>query len=52
MTRLDIRCIRLDRMRLLKIGVTGVGKTKMWAEKEGINSKGFPENITKRFEST
>ena len=33
--------------KLLKIGVIGVSKIKMWAEKERIDSKGFPENITK-----
>ena len=33
--------------KLLKIGVTGVGKIKMRAVKEGTHSKGFPENITK-----
>ena len=33
--------------KLLKIGVTGVGKIKMWAEKERTHSKGFPEIITK-----
>ena len=33
--------------KLLKTGVTGVGKIKMQAEKEGTHVKAFPENITK-----
>ena len=33
--------------KLPKIGVTGVGKIKMRASKEGTHSKVFPENITK-----
>ena len=35
--------------KLLKIGITGVGKIKMRAGKGRTHSKGFPENIAKVF---
>ena len=28
----------------LKVSVSAVGEIKMWAVKQGIHSKGFPEN--------
>ena len=35
--------------KILKIGITGVGKIKMRAGKRRIQSKGFPENTAKVF---
>ena len=35
--------------KLLKIGITGVGKIKVQAGKRRTHSKGFPKNIAKVF---
>ena len=46
--RVSLKFWKITNERLLKIGITGVGK-KMWAGKGMTHSKGFPENTSKVF---